>query len=215
MRDTLDTMSMSQMPLFASASETVLVDDELGRIVSTPGFLPAEVTEAWFAELRESVPWKSERRRMYDRDVDVPRLQAHFRLEAEERGVPEAIRDAARRVIAFTGVPFNSVGLNFYRHGRDSVAPHGDHTDEIVVGFPIALVSLGATRRMTIRATKPPRRVLHVDLAAGSLFVMSYETQLHYTHAIPKTHEPVGPRISLAFRVKPARDGAERSRVYR
>ena len=87
MRDTLDTMSMSQMSLFASASETVLVDDELGRIVSTPGFLPSEVAEAWFAELRESVPWKSERRRMYDRDVDVPRLQAHFRLEPEERGV--------------------------------------------------------------------------------------------------------------------------------
>jgi alkylated DNA repair dioxygenase AlkB len=100
-------------------------------------------------------------------------------------------------------VPFNSVGLNFYRDGRDSVAPHNDHLDEIVEGYPIALLSLGDTRRMTIRAKAPPRRVLHVDLAAGSLLLMSYETQLHYTHGIPKTNERVGPRVSLAFRVRP------------
>ncbi len=206
---------MSQMPLFASASETMLVDDELGRIAYTPGFLSAEVTGAWFAELRESVPWKTQRRRMYDREVDVPRLVAHFRLAPEESCAPDAIRVAACKVIAATSVPFNSVGLNFYRDGRDSVAPHNDHLDEIVHGFPIALLSLGATRRMTIRATAPPKRVLHIDLAAGSLLVMSYETQLHYTHAIPKTREPVGARISLAFRVKPARDPEEQARFYR
>jgi alkylated DNA repair dioxygenase AlkB len=68
---------------------------------------------------------------------------------------------------------------------------------------------------VTIRAKQPPRRVLHVDLAAGSLLVMSYEKQLHYTHGIPKTREPVGARISLAFRVKPAHDPAEQARVYR
>jgi hypothetical protein len=44
---------------------------------------------------------------------------------------------------------------------------------------------------------------------------VSYEMQLHYTHGIPKAHEPVGPRISLAFRVRPARDLAERGGVYR
>jgi alkylated DNA repair dioxygenase AlkB len=57
---------------------------------------------------------------------------------------------------------------------------------------------------MTIRAKAPPRRLLHVDLAPGSLLMMSYATQLHYTHGIPKTKEPVGERISLAFRVRPA-----------
>jgi alkylated DNA repair dioxygenase AlkB len=204
---------MSQMSLFGSASETVLVDDERGRIVYTPGLLPADVARAWFAELREAVAWKSQRRRMYDRDVDVPRLLAHHRLD--EGRVPDAIRRAADKLIAVTGVPFNTVGLNFYRDGRDSVAPHNDHLDEIAGGFPIALLSLGATRRMTIRAKQPPRRVLHVDLAAGSLLVMSYETQLHCTHGIPKTREPVGPRISLAFRVKPVADAAHQTGFYR
>ncbi len=194
---------MAQLSLFPSARETVLVDDARGRIVYRPAFVPAETAGTWLAELRESVPWKTERRRMYDRDVDVPRLQAHFSLVADEGALPPALRLAAGRVTAATGVAFNSVGLNFYRDGRDSVAPHNDHLDEIVEGCPIALLSLGDTRRMTIRAKAPPRRVLHVDLAAGSLLLMSYETQLHYTHGIPKTNERVGPRVSLAFRVRP------------
>jgi len=200
---------MSQMPLFADASDTVLVDDELGRIVYMPGVVPAEIARAWFAELRERVPWKAQRRRMYDRDVDVPRLVAHFWLAPEEGGVPDAIRAVARKVMAITGAPYTSVGLNLYRDGRDSVAAHNNGLDEIVDGSPIALLSLGAIRRMTIRTKKPPRRVMHIDLAAGSLLVMSYETQLHYTHGIPKTRELVGPRISLAFRVKPARERAD------
>ena len=207
---------MAQMSLFAGARETVLADDERGRVVYTPEVLPAEAAGAWFAELRESVAWKTQRRRMYDREVDVPRLMAHFLLASEEvPAAPDPVRAAAGTVIGVTGVPFTSVGLNFYRDGRDSVAPHNDHLDEIVAGFPIALLSLGATRRMTIRAKRPPRRVLHVDLEAGSLLVMSYETQLHYTHGIPKTTEPAGPRISLAFRVRPTADPSSRALTAR
>jgi alkylated DNA repair dioxygenase AlkB len=197
---------MSQLPLFAQASEAVLVDDARGRIVYTPDFLPPEVADAWFDAVRGAVTWEAQRRRMYEREVDVPRLVGHFRLAPEAANLPEAIRAAARQVIAATGVAFTSVGLNFYRDGRDSVAPHNDHLDEIAPDRPIALLSLGATRRMTIRAKAGPRRVFHVDLAAGSLLLMSYETQLHYTHGVPKTTEPVGPRISLAFRVRPAAD---------
>ena len=196
----------SQLPLFASPPETVLVDDERGRVTYTPGLVSPDVAAAWFGELRDAVAWKSQRRRMYDRDVDVPRLMAHFGLAPEEGTVPDPIRAAAGKVVSVTGVPFNAVGLNFYRDGQDSVAPHNDHLDEIVRGFPIALLSLGATRRMAIRAKEPPRRSFNVDLVAGSLLLMSWETQLHYTHGIPKTRDPVGPRISLAFRVKPAPD---------
>ncbi len=113
--------------------------------------------------------------------------------------------------MAHTGVPFTSVGLNLYRDGRYSVAAHNDHLGELLEGFPIALLSLGATRRMVIRAKAAPRRVLNVDLAGGSLLLMSYATQLHYTHGVPKTDEAVGERISLAFRVKSAEGGLARS----
>jgi alkylated DNA repair dioxygenase AlkB len=196
---------MAQLTLFDS-SEALLADDERGRITYMPCFVDAATADAWFAELRSGVKWRSERRKMYDREVEVPRLIGHFRLDPPPGFTPAAILDASRRVVDRMGVPFNSVGLNLYRDGRDSVAPHNDHLNEIREGFPIALVSLGATRRMTIRAKAPPRRVIHVDLEAGSLLVMNYATQLHYTHGVPKTTEAVAERISLAFRVKPARE---------
>jgi len=138
---------------------------------------------------------------MYDRDVDVPRLTSGYRLS--EKDLPPVLAEAARRVSDTTGTPFNSVGLNFYRDGRDSVAPHNDHLYEIVAPYPIALVSLGAARRMTIRSKTKPRRTFDLDLEDGSLLLMSYETQLHYDHGIPKTRAPIGPRISIALRVRP------------
>jgi alkylated DNA repair dioxygenase AlkB len=196
---------VAQLTLFES-NDTVLVDDERGRISYTTNVIDSATAAAWFVELRTGVDWRSERRMMYDREVDVPRLMASFRLDQSEAPTPPPIRDAAQRVIERLGVPFNSVGLNLYRDGRDSVAPHNDHLNEIRKGFPIALLSLGATRRMTIRAKEPPKRVLHVDLEPGSLFVMDYATQLHYTHGVPKTTEPVGERISLAFRVRQLRE---------
>ena len=211
-----------QLSLFDSAVR-LLGDDEHGRITYSAGFVDSATAAVWFTELRSQVPWRAMRREMYDREVDVPRLIGHFRLDAPPDETPPAILDAAARVTASLEVPFNSVGLNLYRDGRDSVAPHNDHLYELREGFPIALLSLGATRRMTIRAKTDaplgvrqpvPRgvrlqrdrpRSFHVDLEAGSLLVMDYATQIHYTHGVPKTNEPVGERISLAFRVKPER----------
>jgi alkylated DNA repair dioxygenase AlkB len=194
---------MPQLTLFDS-TETTVVDDGKGRVSYTPRFVDAATAAAWFAELRTAVEWRAERRMMYDREVDVPRLIGHFRLDPPPASTPSAIIEAARLVAEKLGVPFNAVGLNLYRDGRDSVAPHNDHLNELRKDFPIALVSLGAARRMTIRSKASPRRSVHVDLEAGSLLVMDYATQLHYTHAVPKTLDPVGERISLAFRVKRA-----------
>jgi alkylated DNA repair dioxygenase AlkB len=199
---------MAQLTLF-DPTDRVLTADERGRIEYTPGFVDADTALRWFTQLRHDVNWRTDRRQMYDREVDVPRLLGHYRLDPAPASTPGAILDAAARVSARLDVPFNSVGLNLYRDGRDSVAPHNDHLYEIRKGFPIALLSLGATRRMTIRAKAAPRRSLHVDLEAGSLLVMDYATQLHYTHGVPKTKEPVGERISLAFRMKPAREEPE------
>jgi alkylated DNA repair dioxygenase AlkB len=195
-------MEMAQLSLF-EPSQTALVDDSRGRIVYTPRFVPECEADHWFRELRRLAEWKAARRLMYDREVDVPRLTARYRLDSNDEPLPPCLRLAAERVVHELGVPFNSVGLNLYRSGQDSVAPHNDHLHELEPGRPIALLSLGATRRMAIRAKQPPRRAFHTDLERGSLFVMSYETQIHYDHGIPKTDERVGERISLAFRVRP------------
>lgn len=192
---------MAQLALF-DPGPRLLVDDTTGRIEYTPDFVDAATAARWFAALRDEVPWRGERRRMYDRDVDVPRLHATYRLDGGD--LPEALGEAAERIVQAVGAPFNGAGLNRYRDGRDSVAPHNDHLYEIVEAFPIALLTLGSTRRMTIRSKARPRRTFDVDLEPGSLLLMSYETQLHYDHGIPKTNAPVGERISIAFRVRPA-----------
>jgi len=53
-----------------------------------------------------------------------------------------------------------------------------------------------------LRVERLPRRLLRLDLEQGSLLLMDYATQLHYDHGIPKEKAPVGPRISLAFRMR-------------
>lgn len=189
-----------QPGLFHDADDTLLLDDASGTLRYRRGLLSQEEAGRWFLQLREQVDWRSQRRQMYDREVDVPRLLASYRLA--DPALPPLLAEAALRVRAVEDAPFDSVGLNLYRDQDDSVAPHNDHLYEIAEGQPIALLSLGAVRRMVIRGKTPPRRVLNVDLEPGSLLVMSHATQLHYDHGVPKQRTPVGPRISLAFRVR-------------
>lgn len=186
--------------LFSGAAGPLL-DDASGRIVLTPDWIDPTTAAAWFDVLHGDVDWRDERRLMYEREVDVPRLLASYRLDAGAR-LPQPIADAHARLREHCEVPFNSVGLNLYRDQHDSVAPHNDRLHELVPGHPIVLLSLGATRPMLIRAKRPPRRVLQLDLQAGSLLSMSWEVQLHYDHGIPKLRTPVAPRISLVFRVR-------------
>lgn len=204
---------MAQPDLLGS-DPGLLLDDATGRIRYMPQVIAADRAQEWFAQLHEDIAWHAQRRMMYEREVDVPRLTSSFLLD--DPALPPAVREAADVVMDLTNIRFNSAGLNLYRDGADSVAPHNDHLEELERGYPIALLSLGATRRMTIRAKQPPRRVLHVDLEPGSLLLMSWRTQHHYDHAIPKTREPVGPRISIAFRRRPesqAGGGFYRQRV--
>src|SRR5262249_36881540 len=102
---------MSQLLLFAQARENVLVDDARGRIVYTPEFVSPEVGRAWFDEVRAAVPWEAQRRWMYEREVDVPRLVGHSRLVPAAAHMPNAISAAVQGVITATGVAFTSVGL--------------------------------------------------------------------------------------------------------
>jgi len=188
-----------------------LVAGERGEVTYHAGFLPAELADAYFAALRDGVDWHANRRVMYEREVDVPRLTAHFPLERLRKREAEGIRadaasalcEAAGRVSDALGAPFNSVGLNFYRDGNDSVAPHNDRLQDLVEGEPIALLSLGGTRRMLIRSKRPGEAAVPIDLEAGSLLVMSYASQLHYTHGVAKTRARVDPRISVALRARP------------
>jgi alkylated DNA repair dioxygenase AlkB len=181
-----------------------LLDDATGLIEYRPGVLPELQAQQWFRLLHEGVDWRHQRRVMYERELDVPRLTASYALD--DAGLPPVLAEAAALVRAQFGVDFNSLGLNLYRDANDSVAPHNDRLGDLVPGHPIVLLSLGATRRMRIQA-KASRAKLELDLEPGSLLLMDYETQKHYDHGIPKQKSAVGPRISLAFRMRARREG--------
>jgi alkylated DNA repair dioxygenase AlkB len=187
-----------QLGLFAASPLTVVADDETGKIVYTPDVFSHEETARMFAALRDEIPWESDRRWMYDREVDVPRLVAHY----GEPPFPSILEEIRARIEPFVHVRIERIGLNFYRDEHDSVAWHNDRIAVFGSAPTIALVSFGATRRMLLR-TKPVvarKRSLNLDLEAGSLLVMQGASQLNWEHAIPKERRPIGPRISVALR---------------
>jgi alkylated DNA repair dioxygenase AlkB len=178
-----------------------LLDDAEGGVRYRPGFLPAQDADRCFAGLLAGADWQAQRRPMYDRIVDVPRLLASYRTGALPADLPLA--DLLARVEAAAPAPYNAIGLNLYRDGRDSVAMHGDKLHTLVPGHPIALVSLGDPRRMQIRARAGRRERIAIELEHGSLLVMSHAVQVSHEHGIGKTVRAVGPRISVVFRVRP------------
>lgn len=195
------------MQLTFDNSPITLLDGTQGTIRYFPAQVAADVADDWLRILLADVPWQAERRWMYEREVDVPRLMAHYVLDGtaaprapEQRPLPRPILAARAIVEQLAQCAFSGVGLNLYRDGRDSVAPHNDKLHQIEAGAPIALLSLGATRLMTIRSKATPRQRLDLELEPGSVLVMSHETQRHFDHGIPKVRQSIGPRISLAFR---------------
>ncbi|MET1072357.1 MAG: alpha-ketoglutarate-dependent dioxygenase AlkB [Umezawaea sp.] len=160
-----------------------------------------------FAELADGVPWVAERRQMYDRVVDVPRLLSFY---DERAPLPHPVLEAARTALsahyaAELGEPFRTAGLCYYRDGRDSVAWHGDTigrgaTEDTMV----AIVSVGAPRALLLRPRGGGETVRYA-LGHGDLIVMGGSCQRTWEHAIPKTAKPVGPRISIQFRPRGVR----------
>jgi alkylated DNA repair dioxygenase AlkB len=173
-----------------------------------------EVRRGWlagadtlFERLLSAVPWRSERRPMYDRVVDVPRLQCFY---DEGEPLPDPALGAAREAIdrlygAALGEPFATVGLCCYRDGSDSVAWHGDTIGRAATADTVvAVCSLGAPRSLHLR----PRRggpALRFALHSGDLLVMGGSCQRTWEHAVPKTRRPVGARISAQFRPRGVR----------
>lgn len=155
-----------------------------------------------FERLAAHVPWQAERRQMYDNVVEVPRLTC-FYTEREPWPDPrlgEACRLVSEHYLPVLGEPLVTAGLCLYRDGADSVAWHGDrigrsrYQDTIV-----AIVSLGATRTLALRPRGGGRSV-RLTAGHGDLIVMGGSCQRTWEHAIPKTRERIGPRMSIQFR---------------
>ena len=179
-----------------------------------PGWLSG--ADELFLRLRAAVPWRAERREMYDRTVDVPRLVCSYGAQDD---LPDpllvAVRDALNdRYAEELGEPFVTAGLCYYRDGRDSVAWHGDRIGRgRSENTMVAIVSLGTERRLSLRPRAVPRALrsapsrelppgssIGFPVGHGDLLVMGGTCQRTWDHAVLKTAKPVGPRISVQFR---------------
>jgi len=170
-----------------------------------PGWLAG--ADALFGRLLEAVPWRAERRHMYDRVVDVPRLLCFY---AEGKPLPDPALAAARDALSRhyrpeLGEPLRTAGLCLYRDGRDSVAWHGDTTGRSSTeDTVVAIVSLGVPRALLLRPRGGGGAVRH-DLGHGDLLVMGGSCQRTWEHAVPKTTRAAGARISVQFRPRGVR----------
>ncbi|MEV7418339.1 alpha-ketoglutarate-dependent dioxygenase AlkB [Streptomyces sp. NPDC089919] len=171
-----------------------------------PGWLAG--ADALFEHLAAEAPWRAERRQMYERLVDVPRLLASYR---EGERLPHPVLDRARDALgahyaAELGEPFATAGLCLYRDGRDSVAWHGDRTGRSAsADTMVAILSVGDPRDLALRPRGGGAAVLRLPLGHGDLVVMGGSCQRTWDHAIPKSTRANGPRISIQFRTRGVR----------
>jgi alkylated DNA repair dioxygenase AlkB len=178
-------------PRFAEVSRVRL--DEGAWVDHLPGWVRGH--ERLFEALTENMGWRSERRPMYERVVDVPRLLA----SVPEDGAGHPVLEDAREALSSRyGASFESLTLALYRDGRDSVAWHGDRVAREMAEAIVATVSLGEPRRFLLRpASGGPARTF--KLGWGDLLVMGGSCQRTWRHAVPKAAH-AHPRLAIMFR---------------
>ncbi|MEO8392950.1 MAG: alpha-ketoglutarate-dependent dioxygenase AlkB [Chloroflexota bacterium] len=171
-------------------------------------FFKLEEREVLLKRLSDEIEWKQESIRIVGKTVPIPRLTAWYGDEGtvyKWSGITQQptawtplllmIKQAVEAVAQTT---FNSVLLNQYRSGQDSVAWHSD--DEAELDPVIASVSFGAERKFQFKRIDDPKQRLSIDLPDGSLLIMGGTTQQYWRHRIPKTTLPQTTRINLTFR---------------
>lgn len=186
-------------------------DLDLGDAVlrEYPRAFEADEADRLLATLKDAIPWRQDTLRIAGREVRIPRLQCwmgerRYRYSGVTlEPVPwhGAVAGIRERVEALSGGRFNTVLLNLYRDGRDSVSWHADDERELGPNPVIASLSLGAERSLHLKhkrdAGRPRRRV---PLRHGGLLLMGGTLQNNWLHQVPKALKVAAPRINLTFR---------------
>ncbi|MEM8949156.1 MAG: alpha-ketoglutarate-dependent dioxygenase AlkB [Pseudomonadota bacterium] len=189
-----ETVSANLLP---RDGEAWLIDDALSK----------EHADSCFSDLLESVDWQQEHAVLFGRQIPIPRLTAWYGahgyaysgIRHEPVPLTSTLKALTSTIEDITGARFNSVLINLYRDGQDSMGWHSD--DEPVLGPEpeIASLSLGALRRFHFKHKTSAERVA-LDLAHGSCLIMRGCCQACWRHQLPKTRKRIGPRINLTFR---------------
>lgn len=182
-----------------------------GELLEYPQlFDPAEADQI-LATLITEIPWRQESLRIAGKLRAIPRLQCWMGDAASEYGYSgvrltpcpwnETVTGIHDRIAELSGSRFNSVLINYYRDGQDSVAWHADDEAELGVTPVIASVSLGAQRPFELKQKEQtPAKKYQLALRHGSLLIMGGTMQQHWLHQLPKVRGLQEPRVNLTFR---------------
>jgi len=195
------------MDLFSSSTALTPIpvrDGELGWLAQLP--LPWPNDEV-LARLVCETAWRQDSIVVYGKRHLQPRLSAwHGEKGYRYSGLTlaplpftpflDTIRRAARDA---TGHDYNSVLLNYYRDGGDSMGMHSDDEPELGPAPAIASVSFGATRNFILRH-KTTKETVKLPLSDGSLLFMGGALQANWLHGINKTTRAISARLNLTFR---------------
>jgi alkylated DNA repair dioxygenase AlkB len=200
---------VEQLSFFAEAGQSRGLPKEL--LEYTPGFIAPAESDGLLAKFIRETPWQQRLQRLYDKDILTPRLTAWY-------GDPEVYDYASlteskpniwtpellmikNKLEPLAGTRFNSVLLNYYRDGNDSVAWHSDKEDVLGKNPIIASVSFGQVRSFDIRNKHDHTEKYSVRLEHGSFLLMKAGLQEHWEHRIAKSVRPMRARVNLTFRV--------------
>jgi alkylated DNA repair dioxygenase AlkB len=194
-----------------AAAGCTRIDAPDADIEFTPHFYTESEADSLAVKLITSAELEQQTLKIFGRNIVAPRLSAWYGdpgatyaysgLRLEPKPWFPALGDIRNRLERTTACRFNSVLLNLYRDGRDSIGWHSDDEPELGEEPSIASLSFGGTRRFLLRhRTRPELDTLELLPGHGSLILMAGTTQSAWKHAVPKTARPAAPRLNLTFR---------------
>jgi alkylated DNA repair dioxygenase AlkB len=188
-----------------------IIDIPDASVIFYEQFFSAIDSEHIYSELLNQTPWRQDSITLFGKTMLVPRLTAwhgdpgksytYSGITMEPEPWTPTLMMIKNAIESVCGVSFNSVLINLYRDGNDSVAWHSDDEPELGENPILASVSFGATRRFAFKHKRNPHLRVSFDLSAGSLLIMGGATQHYWFHQVPKTSRNVAPRINLTFRI--------------
>lgn len=202
---------MEQLDLFNSSKSNIEMRQiQNGEFLHINNFFDKATSDNYLKVLLDTIDWKQEKMNMYGKELLFPRLTSWYGdndklysfsgITLRPKQWTTDLLEIKRKVETKVEASFNSVLLNRYRNGNDSISWHSDAEKELGKNPIIASVNFGATREFQLRHIHTKEK-LSIELSHGSLFIMLGELQHFWQHQIPKTKKPVSERINLTFRV--------------
>ena len=157
-----------------------------------------------------NIAWKQDRLKLYGKSIPLPRLTAWYGdagaaytysgIKSEPNPWNDGLLHLKQRIEAMAGTTFNSVLLNWYRDGQDSLSWHADDEKELGPNPVIASANFGATRNFSLRRNEDKSQKIMLPLKHGTLLLMKGGLQHHWQHQVPKQTGVKGSRFNLTFR---------------